>query len=142
MRKSLTAITLALCFCAAKMEAQVEAKKLEDPDWKTIVMVDYKPGHDEKAQKMIQDYFMPASEKAGTPGPEMVVELSTGKYDRMYVWDMEDGVEGMNWDISPNGAKWWNAMAEIAGSEEKAQEIWQDYMSCIANSSTTIGRAL
>ncbi|UJH67770.1 hypothetical protein [Allomuricauda sp. SCSIO 65647] len=141
--KSIKIIGLGICLLFGVQDLlsqEMASKKYDNPQWYNIVYVDYKPGTYDKAQSIIQDYFIKASEKAGTPQPVMALELNSGSYDSMLLWHMKEGVEGMNWDISPDDVKWRTALNEIAGSAEKASEILKDYQSCIASSSNTIAR--
>lgn len=133
--------SICLVFVSQGLNAQeMTAKKYDDPQWYNVVHIDYKAGNYNKARKIVADYFMKASENAGTPGPVMVLELNSGKYDIMAVWHMKEGIESMNWDISPDNIKWRNALNELAGSPEKAGEILKEYQSYIASSSNEIAR--
>ena len=141
--KAIKFISFCICVLFATqglLAQEMTAKKYEDPQWYNIVYVDYKPGTYNKAMKIINDYFMKASDQAGTPGPVMAFELNSGTYDNMMVWHMKDGIESMNWDVSPDNVKWRTALNELAGGAEKASEILKDYQSCIASSSNTIAR--
>ncbi len=141
--KIIKIIGLAVCVLFGMQDLQgqeMTAKKYENPQWYNVVYVDYKPGTYNKAMSIITDYFMKASEQAGTPQPVMAFELNSGSYDNMMVWHMKDGIESMNWDVSPDNIKWRAALNEIAGSAEKAGELLKDYQSCIASSSNTIAR--
>ncbi len=141
--KTIKMLSLGIClvFGFQGMFAQeMTAKKYDNPQWYNIVYVDYLPGKYNKARAIIQDYFIKASEQAGTPGPVMVLEMNSGPYDIMALWHMKDGIESMNWEVSPNDVKWRKALNEIAGSAEKASEIQKEYQSYIASSSNSIGR--
>lgn len=135
----LTALITVFVFTTA--EAQ-EAEKYENPEWYSFVHVDYHPGMMGEARDIIENYFKKASDQAGTPKPVMEISLAAGEYDMLVVWKMVDGVEGMNWKRSPNQVKWWQAMTEIAGSEEKAEEVMKKYQSCVRSSSSNMGRKL
>lgn len=119
---------------------EMTAKKYDDPQWYNIVYVDYLPGKYSKAMNIIDTYFRPATDQANTNAPKMLIELNSGPYDVMVVWHMKDGLEGMNWEVSPDNIKWRSALNSIAGGADKAGEILQDYEACIASSSNTIGR--
>jgi len=144
MKSLTTIITLTgLCFflCNGNAHAQeMEAKKFENPQWKSVVLIKFEAGKKGKAIEIIDNYFKKATEKAGTQSP-MAINMRTGDYDMVLVWNMDGGIEDMNWEMSPNGVKWWAAMAEIAGSPEKAQEVWQEYMSLVDYSASNIGMA-
>lgn len=119
---------------------EMTAKKYEDPQWYNIVYIDYLPGKYNKAMSIIEEYYRPASEKANTNSPKMLIELNSGPYDVMVVWHMKEGLESMNWEVSPDNVKWRAALNEIAGGADKAGEILNEYSACIASSNNTIGR--
>ncbi len=123
-------------FLTPSLYAQ-EGVKRENPQWKRVVMMDYHADKKNRAIEIIDKYFKVASEKAGTPGPEVMVDFQTGSWDRMAIWGM-DGIESMNWVVSPSNQKWWAAMVELTGSEDKANEIWSEYQACLARSSVEI----
>ncbi|WP_224489320.1 hypothetical protein [Robertkochia flava] len=135
----LTALFTVLLFSNA--EAQ-EAKKYDNPEWYSFVYVDYHPGMMGEARDIINNYFKKASAQAGTPTPVMEISLAAGEYDMLIVWKMQDGVEGLNWQTSPNQIKWRNAMNELAGSPEKAEEIMAQYRKCLRASSSNMGRKM
>ncbi|MBL7472677.1 hypothetical protein [Robertkochia sediminum] len=119
-----------------------EAEKYENPEWYSFVYVDYHPGMMGEARNIIDNYFKKASAQAGTPIPVMEISLAAGEYDMLIVWKMEDGVEGMNWKTSPSQVKWRAAMNELAGGEDQAKEIMENYRKCIRSSSSNMGRKL
>ena len=114
-------------------------KKMENPEWKRVVHVDYKAGKDSRALEIIDEYFRKAAVKAGTPQPQAAIRMNTGKYDLVLIWAMSGGVDDMNWEVSPNNAKWRTALNEVAGGADKAQEILDEYSSLIASSSSEVG---
>ena len=137
-------IALTLCFCLSSAglfaQEEIKAEKYEDPQWYWVVQVDFVEGKMEKAKSLIENYFMKAGEESGVPGPAMIMEMSSGDYDMMFVWHMKDGIEGMNWKTSPEDVKWLNAMTKVAGSAEEAQKIWKEYESCIARTNANLAR--
>ncbi|WNC71092.1 hypothetical protein RGQ13_13285 [Thalassotalea psychrophila] len=106
--------------------------------WKNVVKINFKPGKRDEALKIISDYYRPATVKAKTPAPEVIMELQTGDYDLLVVWHMEGGVNDLTWEKGPNGKKWRAALNEIAGGEEKAQEILDQYVNYIDNAENNI----
>lgn len=110
----------------------------ENVKWKSIVKITYKIGKRDDALKIIRDYYEKASEKAKTPKPEVVMEMYTGDFDLLVVWHMENGVEDMTWETNPNSIAWRKALNEIAGSEEKAQAILDEYVSYIDHADNQI----
>lgn len=110
-----------------------EGTRMENVEWKWVVYVKYHEGQYGKAKKLIKEYFMAAAEKAGTSGPSLILDMRTGQWDRIVVWDMEGGVTDLTWQQSPDGLKWRAALNKIAGSEEAAQEIIDEHTSLIAS---------
>lgn len=110
----------------------------ENVDYLNIIMVDIKPGKRGRAEEIIRDYFRKASENAGTRRPYMV-HLQTGSWDFIVAWDMEDGPAELTYTSNPDGSKWFAALAELAGGEEQAQALWDEYQSLIARSTSMIG---
>lgn len=138
---SLLLAAMATVFVFTTAEAQ-EPEKYENPEWYSFVYVDYHPGMTGEARDIINNYFKKASDMAGTPKPVMEISLATGEYDMLIVWKMDGGVEGMNWKTSPNQIKWRQAMNEVAGGEEKANELMAKYRNCIRSSTSNMGRKL
>ncbi|WP_200975280.1 hypothetical protein [Echinicola sp. 20G] len=120
----------------AQEEEEMVPKKYENPEWKYVVLIDYKPGKFGAAQKIIKDYFIPADQKAGVPGPELELVLHSGEYDLMVIWAMEEGIEEMNWELSPQSVKWRKAFNEMVGGKEAADKIMDEYRSYV-NSTTS-----
>jgi hypothetical protein len=114
-----------------------EAHKMENTAWHEVILIDFKSGKMDEAMDIIDNYFMKASEKAGLPGPAMELEMQTGKWDMMLVWDM-DSISEMEWEVSPESEKFLKALSEQVGSFEKAQEIFSNYSSMISESTSFI----
>lgn len=106
--------------------------------WKSVVRINYKPGKMGDALKIIKDYYRKASEQAKTPMPELIMEMQTGDYDLIVVWHMEGGITDMTWETGPNDKKWRAALNELAGGEDKAQAILDEYLSYIDDASSDI----
>lgn len=134
-------LTLALVFSVNMLSAQeMEAKKYDNPEWYRIVYVDYKPGKTGEARKLINDYFKKAGDKAGTSGPVMEFAMNSGEYDYMYIWKLEDGIQSLDWESSPNSIKWQKAYMEMMGSEDKAKEIREKYSSLVSSAKSELAR--
>lgn len=138
------AVLLALCLAAGAAFAQDEddggpMTQGDDARYLSITHVEFKPGMRSDAMDMIAEYFMPAAELAGTPGPLMVIHYQTGKWDMGLVWELQGGMADLEWYRSPNNVKWWAALVELAGGEDEAGELWAAYMDMVANSVTEVG---
>jgi hypothetical protein len=110
----------------------------ENAEYMEIIMVDFKPGKRGRAEEIVRDYFMKASDAAGTPKP-YVVHLQTGSWDFIVAFDMKDGPVEFTYTDTPNGKKWFAALSELAGGDDKAQAIWDEYQSLIARSTSMFG---
>ncbi|WP_156833798.1 hypothetical protein [Christiangramia salexigens] len=142
MRLFKSIIIFSILISACEISAQeTEPMKYENSEWYQIVHVAYKNGKQGEARKIINDYFKKAASEAGVSTPVMELAMNTGEYDYLYVWKLDDGLETLNWKRSPRSIKWWKAMVNIAGSEEKANEIQENYSNCVASVKTEIARS-
>lgn len=134
---------LALLFCFQTLFAQeneMKAKKYENPEYYVITYLKFETGKNHAAKKIIQDYFAPSGVKANVPGPTMILDLVTGEWDMMIAWQLKEGLESLNWEMSPDDVKWGKAFQEMAGSTEKAEEINKEWDSYIQASKTQLAR--
>src|SRR6476619_3780985 len=109
MRKTILNAALIVLFSSlisANSRAQMQAKKYDNPKWKSITFIQFKEGKMDRAKEIISNYFEKAAAKAGTPTPSMVSELVTGEWNMMVVWDMKGGLDALNWQTSPDDVKW------------------------------------
>ena len=110
----------------------------ENAEYMEVVLIDIKPGKRDRAEDIIENYFRKASKAAGTDMPYMV-HLQTGEWDFIVAWDMKDGPVEYTYTGTPNEKKWWAAMVEIAGGEDQAKAIRDEYSSLIARSTSMLG---
>jgi hypothetical protein len=138
----LNAALIMLCslLTSTSAHAQMQAKKFDNPQWKTIVFVQFKEGKMDRVREIIRNYFAKAADKAGTPQPSLATELATGEWNMMLVWDMKEGLEQMNWETNPNDVKWMTAMNDIAGGADKAKAILDEWSSLIVRTTSYLGR--
>jgi hypothetical protein len=142
MRKTILNAALIVLFSSlisANIRAQTQAKKYDNPKWKSITFIQFKEGKMDRVREIIDNYFVKAAEKSGTPTPSMVSELVTGEWNMVVVWDMKEGVDALNWETSPDDVKWMTAMNEIAGTD-KAKAILDEWSSLIVRTNSYLGR--
>lgn len=138
-RIGLAVLALAFIWPAALLAQEApQPKRWTGVDWYRVAHYSFKAGKRDDAMKLIQTYFAPATEAAGTPPPVMALEHQTGPWDMTLIWAMPDGPADMSWEINPNELKWFGAMAQIAGGPEKAQEILEQFEALVASSTSTI----
>lgn len=139
----LIAVTTALFVFSVPAIAQDEDEgpltQGDDAKYLSITNVKFKLGERESAMELITEYFIPATEKAGTSGPILAIHYQTGKWDAAYVWEMAGGMADLEWYRSPDDLKWFAALAELAGGEEQAGELWAKYLSKVALAETNVG---
>ncbi len=104
----------------AQEQDTLKAKKMEGHSWHQVVMVKFKPGTMDKAQKMIDEHFAKAGMAAQLEGPQ-IIQFKTGEWDMMLVWTM-DSISDMDWEITPDDEKWWAQMAKQEGGMDKAMD--------------------
>lgn len=110
----------------AAEEGVPQAKKHDSQDWFYIVHVQFEPGTMDKAMKIIKEHYTPAAETAGVKMPKFY-QCSSGKWDMVYLYHLDEGISELAWEISPTDAKWLAAFAEQEGGMEAAEKIFADY---------------
>lgn len=111
----------------------------DDATYATVTYVQFKSGKREDAMEMIAEYFVPATEHAGTSSPMFVVHFQSGKWDAMFVWDLEGGLTDLQWFRSADDIKWMEALAELNGGEEAAADIMTRWSKTIDEAETHLG---
>lgn len=124
---------------AVAQESENGTVRLENVTIVEIVHVSFKPGARTRAMEIIDNYFVPASEAAATPGPMHVYHFDTGMWDMILVWEMKGGFDDLMWYVSTEELKWRAAVAQIAGGEEEGKAIWDEYISLVARAHNEVG---
>lgn len=133
-------LAIALLFSSQFLYAQeLKAKKMENPVWVKMAFIKFEPGKMDKAKKIINDYFVKADKNAGITQPT-AYSMTTGSYDMIVVWELEEGVETLNYEMTPNDVKWMEEMGKLAGSQEKAMQTLDEFYSYLADWKTEIAR--
>lgn len=134
-------LVFALISCTVvNAQEPTQAKKYDNPKWTRIELIKYKEGKAARGSEIIKNYFLPACKKSNTPAPALV-DIITGDWDLMAIWNMEGGIEEMNWETSPNDIKWMKAIGDIAGSTDKAKSIIDEFSSIVERKTSYIGRS-
>lgn len=144
MKKTIlpTIILAVALFSAAIVKAQgdMQAKKYDNPKWTRIEMIKFKEGKGARGDEIIKNYFLAACQKSGVPAPSLI-NIITGDWDLMAVWNMEGGIEEMNWETSPDDIKWMKAISDIAGSADKAKSIIDEFSALVERKTSYLGRS-
>lgn len=118
---------------------EMTAKKYENPNWVHMVYIKYKPMKKSPAMSVVEEYFVKADQNAGI-NPPTVYHFATGKYDMLVVWEMKEGVETLNYEMTPDDVKWMQEMAKIAGGQDKAMSKMEEFYSYVEDWETSIAR--
>jgi len=131
MKKIIVVVAFACLTNVCLAQADAKPKKFDNPKWKQVVHIDFYEGKNERAFAIIVD-FEKAAKKAGTPSPEVALEMWSGTWDMLLVWSLKGGLEDLNWETSPDNIAWMKALGEIVGGEDKAKALVAEYTSLVS----------
>ena len=114
MFKSTLAVLVFLIAGNFGFAQEMKAEKYENPEWVSISYIKFKPMKKDAAMGIVENYFVKADQDAGID-PPVTYHLSYSDYDMMVIWDMKDGVETLNYKMTPDDVEWMKSMAKIAG---------------------------
>lgn len=140
LKNLLPVIALLLCFNFSSAQ-EMTAEKYENLDWYTVTFLKYEDGKMEAAQKIINEYFKPTDADLGG-GPVLELDLLFSDWDQMVVFPMQEGIEALEWKMSPSDVEWRKAFAKRAGSEEKAKQIYAEFESYVKDYKTHLARTM
>ena len=139
---SIIAVGMALIFCSTPTLAQDDGpQKRQNVEYVRVNITDFKADKRDEARDIIADHFIPANEKAGTPGPMLTIDLQSGEWDTIDIWVLEGGMADMEWiPLShPNAAKWKAALDEQAGGEDEGSALINRFRATIARRRIEVG---
>jgi hypothetical protein len=123
---------------APAVAQSIEARKIPNARFVRIEMVKFKPGGEDRAFELEDEYIDPARKLSGV-WPLAEYHTQTGPWDRIYVWTLSGGLADVEWQVDPTQAKFLAALAKVAGSSEKALAIMAEWNSLVERRETTIG---
>lgn len=148
MRKSLLlAAALTLPFGAVPavadnhQEEEMKPERMEGVTWARVSMTKFKSGKRARALEIIRDYFAKADGMAGLESGVHGIHLNSGEWDVIYVFPMKGGPSDLTWITSPDDIKWMASMVELAGGQEEAMKILEEFDSLVQESTSYIGHA-
>jgi hypothetical protein len=138
-----SALGLALVSVPGAVQAQTNAlaEQPEKLTWVRIEMTRFHPGKRERAIEIIKNYFAKADQLSGVDSGVHGVHFDTGEWDIIYVFPMKGGPADMAEQTSPDEEKWMAQMVKLAGSEDAAKKIMDEYGTLVAAEVTQIGHA-
>ncbi len=134
---------LVLVFCFSFVNAQEEemtAKKHENLQWYYVTLVKYEDGKMKDAKKIINEHFIPTDQETGHKGPLAEMDLLFSEWDQIVIFPMEEGLEMLEWEMSPRNVEWMTAFNKRAGSPEKAKKIMDDFESYVKDYKTILAK--
>lgn len=137
--KTLLAIVFLISGMNLVNAQEMSAKKYEDPTWVNMVYVKFKPMKKGPAMEIIENYFSKADENAGIDAPT-AYHLAFGKYDMLVIWELEEGVETLNYEMTPDDVKWMKEMAKLTGGQDKAMAKLEEFYSYVEDWETSLAR--
>ncbi len=120
----------------------------QETDWETddvpeLFQVEYFLFNEDMADEakvIIEHYFSAASLLAETPAPFLELAVDSADYNYVVVWTFTEGGENLSWQTYPTNSKWYRALVEIAGSEERAKALIVEFDSCVRASKTELAQ--
>ena len=100
----------------------IGAHRIPDAEFVRVEFVKFKPGGEDRAFELEDRYIAPAWKASGLT-PPLELHLQTGPWDRIYVYDLKCGLSEVEWQVSPERARFMAALARIAGSAKAALDV-------------------
>ncbi len=125
---------------AAAQEANTP-QRMEDVTWARVVMTKFKQGKRARAMEIIENYFAKADNQTGRDSGIHGIHFDTGDWDAVYVFPMNGGPSDMTWATSPDDIAWMGEMAKLAGGQEQAMAIIEEFDSLIQTQTSYVGHA-
>jgi hypothetical protein len=137
--RGLWLLLLSLGVLALPANAQsIDARKIASAEFVRVEFIKFKPGGEDRAFELEDKYITPAWNASGL-APPLELHLQTGPWDRIYVYDLTCGLSEVEWQVSPDRAKFLAALAKIAGSPRAALDVAAEWDQQVERRETQIG---
>ena len=139
----LAAVALGLAVPTTPAVAQQAAtpERMEGVTWARVVLTKFKQGKRARAMEIIENYFAKADNMSGRDSGIHGIHFDTGEWDAVYVFPMAGGPNDMTWATSPDDIAWMAHMVKLAGSEDAAMKIVEEFDSLIQAQTSYVGHA-
>lgn len=127
------AIVVGLIALPNVVSAQDEIQKRENVDYYRVIHLNFKPGHNTAAWAILYGKIGTAVRSTGRPF--IALDWESGPWDTSLYIRLEEGYGTLEYAASPQNAEFRAALAEQEGSEEAAQQVWNEWQSHIDSSS-------
>ncbi len=142
MQKLLLAAAAALTLPFGAVPALADGHEMAQPemleqDWHRVTMVKFHPGKRERASEIIE-MFNKTSQTMGEALP-LQIHMNTGAWDMIVAFPMKHGIAQMGWRDTPENKAWQAEFAKMVGGKDKAQAIFKEFDSLVADRQQHIG---
>ena len=135
----LASLLLSGSITASRTSAQsIDAHKVPDAEFIRVEFIKFKPGGEDRAFALEDRYITPAWKASGLT-PPLELHLQTGPWDRIYIYDLKCGLSEVEWQVSPERAKFLAALAKIAGGPKAALDVMAEWDQQVERRETQIG---
>lgn len=135
----LAATVLISALMAAPSNAQgIQARRIPNATFVRVEMIKFKPGGEDRAFELEDKYIAPAWRLSGL-SPPLEIHTQTGPWDRIYVYTLRGGLAEVEWQVSKDRAALLNALAKLAGGDQRALQIMSEWDMLVERRETTIG---
>ena len=100
-----------------------------DYEWFQAKYIKFKPVKAEAARKLLHDYLYKANEISGRL--VLTFESDMGEWDHIAYLHFEQGPQQLAHEDAEIESKWWSGVLELAGSQQKAEALIEEYQSYI-----------
>jgi len=127
---------------AAAQDAPTAQRMGDEVGWARVSYIKFKPGKRGRAMEIIQNYYAKADamvdaetgKKSGIHG----VHMESGEWDAIYIFPMSGGPSDLTWLTSPEDVAWMAKFTELAGGQEKATAMLEEFDGLIERELTDI----
>jgi len=102
----------------------------------SVTMLKLADGADNRWAEIRAEYIEPAREAAGLSPQTVHWVMLNEDYDIILISEMPRGMASFDAHANPERAAFWEAMTEIAGSEEALEELSDEWGTLVESSST------
>lgn len=141
MKKIIAAIIMsstALSFAHQPIAAQeYQELKRDANSYHQVAYYKYKNGSKDRAAE-IAEIFKEADIAAGLD-PIIDIWMLSGEWDHVAIFTLDDGPAELGFEISPNNAKFRDALAKMQGGTDQAEALIAEFESLVEKSDKDLG---
>jgi hypothetical protein len=116
----------------------IDPRKIPDATFVRIEMIKFSPGGEDRAFEL-EDQYLNAARKTSGVLPLAEYHTQSGPWDRIYVYRLDGGLADLEWQVSPERARFLTALAKIAGGRDKALAIVAEWDALVQQRESMVG---